>query len=627
MNVDAAEPGSKAAQLQQAVALLGAETDEKRFVGLLLVTKVAVAPAELRMVFESGYAFVRRLLSSPPPPEDSQTGAAGNAYRALALSVLASFCTDPELGARTELLECLSAAAAALSDTVCVASPAEARDAQTVLCTVLQQPGGLAEAAGARICSRLLAPAAARSASPGPPLAGEQEEEDGPGCACTVLALLGNLALATASGPATASDGGRAVARALSADLLHAAASLSAAAPACRDRLAFRRLAALAAVLAGAAATADCHPAESESEAFFSSAQPARSGSGSVDGGSGGGGSDGGPGAPPELAPSLRAALGTLLASKLSAAARADALHAVVCALQLLGPCWLVGPSPLAMQGGDAAGDGALLSLVVQLAGVELAMCLYDQPGEIVGEHAARLLPVCCGLLEEALFRLHDTGGPEEEDEEGEEGVAGMSGEAWLDALSDAQLLTAQRAFVAAVGNCLDFIEAMRAEASRAAAAPAAPAAPAAAPGDDGDEPRIEELDELEEEEAEVGGSQVSASHALLLPVARLLAAWLVQPSAPCDMLPYDRACSLLPFLRAETAAAAAAGAPWAQQLHAFERDAPHAAPAAPRSGEAPTDETMAALFERVMPRNVDADTMADMMAQQRASNRRMSNG
>ena len=135
------EAGSKAAQLQQAVALLGAETDEKRFVGLLLVTKVAVAPAELRMVFEAGYAFVRRLLSSPPPPEDLQSGATGNAYRTLALSVLASFCTDPELSARVELLECLSAAAAALSDTECAASPAEARDAQTVLCTVLQQPG------------------------------------------------------------------------------------------------------------------------------------------------------------------------------------------------------------------------------------------------------------------------------------------------------------------------------------------------------------------------------------------------------------------------------------------------------------------------------------------------------
>lgn len=227
VHVEEPEAGSKAAQLQQAVALLGAETDEKRFVGLLLVTKVAVAPAELRMVFESGYAFVRRLLSSPPPPEDLQTGATGNAYRTLALSVLASFCTDPELSARVELLECVSAAAAALSDNACVASPAEARDAQTVLCTVLQQPGGLAEAAGARICSRHLAPAAARSASLGPPLAGEQEEE-GPGCACTVLTLVGSLALAFASDSAAASDGGCAVARALSAELLHAAASLSA---------------------------------------------------------------------------------------------------------------------------------------------------------------------------------------------------------------------------------------------------------------------------------------------------------------------------------------------------------------------------------------------------------------
>ena len=74
-------------------------------------------------------------------------------------------------------------------------------------------------------------------------------------------------------------------------------------------------------------------------------------------------------------------------------------------------------------------------------------------------------------------------------------------------------------------------------------------------------------IEELEEAEADAGGSQAGGSHALLLPVARLLAAWLVQPSAPCDMQPYDRACSLLPFLRAETAAAAAAGAPWAQQV------------------------------------------------------------
>ena len=69
---------------------------------------------------------------------------------------------------------------------------------------------------------------------------------------------------------------------------------------------------------------------------------------------------------------------------------------------------------------------------MVQLAGVELAMCLYDQHAELVGEHAARLLPVCCGLLEEALFRLHDTGGldEDEEDEEGEEGEEG-EGEEW----------------------------------------------------------------------------------------------------------------------------------------------------------------------------------------------------
>ena len=190
MDVDA--DAAHTVQLQQVVSLLGAQTDEQRFVGLLLATKVAVAPAELRVVFESGYAFVRRLLSSPPPREDAQAGVGGNAYRALALSVLASFCTDAELGARTELLECLSASAATLADTAHVASAAETRDAHTVLCTVLQQPGGLAEAAGARLASRLLAPAASRRAAPTAARekkAGEgagAEELEAPGCACEV---------------------------------------------------------------------------------------------------------------------------------------------------------------------------------------------------------------------------------------------------------------------------------------------------------------------------------------------------------------------------------------------------------------------------------------------------------
>ena len=51
--------------------------------------------------------------------------------------------------------------------------------------------------------------------------------------------------------------------------------------------------------------------------------------------------------------------------------------------------------------GGRALGGrGGLLALVLQLASVELQMCLYDQPGPTSGQCEA-LLPACCHLLEE----------------------------------------------------------------------------------------------------------------------------------------------------------------------------------------------------------------------------------
>lgn len=271
---------------------------------------------------------------------------------------------------------------------------------------------------------------------------------------------------------------------------------------------------------------------------------------------------------------------------------RADALVAASICCRLLGPRWLLGPSPLRRPTGpppraasgesiaptqDAerraatpVGEGALLALLLQLSSVEFAMCLYDQPADAVPPAVSALLPEVCSLLEEALFRLH----ADADDSEGGEAEEGGGGGAplrtcWLDALADDELLSAQRAFHAAAKTALDYVEAVAAEAATEAAEAAAASAP------------------------------VSAPHPLMLPVCRLLSAWLVQPSASSSLELYDRACAALPALQA--AARDQLGesqAEWATQLRSFERE-PRAAP--PSAGAPPpSDETMALLFARL---------------------------
>ena len=121
--------------LDDAVRLLStASTDEERFVGLLLASKVAAEPAELRAVFDASSAFVRRLLRSPPPAT-ADGGGGGNPYRSLALSVLASFATDAPTAARPEFLEVALEAAATLGDAA--AAAAEWRDAAAVVAACL----------------------------------------------------------------------------------------------------------------------------------------------------------------------------------------------------------------------------------------------------------------------------------------------------------------------------------------------------------------------------------------------------------------------------------------------------------------------------------------------------------
>ena len=238
------------------------------------------------------------------------------------------------------------------------------------------------------------------------------------------------------------------------------------------------------------------------------------------------------------------------------------------------------GGAPVAAEGGGEGGgdggDGALLSLLVQLAGVELAMGLHDQPDEKVTPEVAEVLPACCALLEEALFRLHSDA-DDEDDEDGGGGGGASGGDPWLGALSDAQLLSAQRAFHAALKSALDFAEAVRAESAAA------------------------------------GGGDGGASHPLLLPVARLISAWLAQPSAPEALKLYDRACALVPLLRAASEGEEAA---WATELRRFRRvgeaeaaaDDDDAAPA----GGGPGADSMAALFEKLL-RRAEGETDPDV--------------
>jgi len=188
-------------------------------------------------------------------------------------------------------------------------------------------------------------------------------------------------------------------------------------------------------------------------------------------------------------------------------------------------------------------------------------MCLYDQPAEQVSEEALLLLPVCCGFLEEALFRLHS------DEDAGAPSRASAHTTAWLDTLDDEQLMGAQRAFHAAVRAALDFVEAVRAECGSVSG----------------------------------GAVPLHDKYPLLLPICRLLAAWLVQPSSAAALQLYDRAVGVLPLLRAASSAEKSA---WAKQLCAFE---PEVAAISSPEKPTPTDppaaaaETMAELFTRMM--------------------------
>ncbi|XP_071309090.1 neurochondrin [Agelaius tricolor] len=102
----ASDAGDRLATLKRCLSVLrDARNDSEQFAALLLVTK-AVRAGEVdaktrRQIFDAiGFTFPTRLLISQQPPADCPP----HTFRALGLTLLACFCTDPELAGHSQIL-------------------------------------------------------------------------------------------------------------------------------------------------------------------------------------------------------------------------------------------------------------------------------------------------------------------------------------------------------------------------------------------------------------------------------------------------------------------------------------------------------------------------------------------
>ncbi|NXL06296.1 NCDN protein, partial [Mesembrinibis cayennensis] len=102
----ASDGGDGTATLKRCLGVLrDARNDSEQFAALLLVTK-AVRAGEVdaktrRQIFDAiGFTFPNRLLTSGKPP----AGCPEHTFRALGLTLLACFCTDPELAGHSQIL-------------------------------------------------------------------------------------------------------------------------------------------------------------------------------------------------------------------------------------------------------------------------------------------------------------------------------------------------------------------------------------------------------------------------------------------------------------------------------------------------------------------------------------------
>ncbi|NXS44991.1 NCDN protein, partial [Balaeniceps rex] len=102
----ASDSGDRNSTLKRCLGVLrDARNDSEQFAALLLVTK-AVRAGEVdaktrRQIFDAiGFTFPNRLLASGKPP----AGCPEHTFRALGLTLLACFCTDPELAGHSQIL-------------------------------------------------------------------------------------------------------------------------------------------------------------------------------------------------------------------------------------------------------------------------------------------------------------------------------------------------------------------------------------------------------------------------------------------------------------------------------------------------------------------------------------------
>ncbi|NXG69223.1 NCDN protein, partial [Baryphthengus martii] len=102
----AADTGNPSSTLKRCLDVLrDAKNDSEQFAALLLVTK-AVRAGEVdaktrRQIFDAiGFTFPNRLLTSRQPP----AGCPEHTFRALGLTLLACFCTDPDLAGHSQIL-------------------------------------------------------------------------------------------------------------------------------------------------------------------------------------------------------------------------------------------------------------------------------------------------------------------------------------------------------------------------------------------------------------------------------------------------------------------------------------------------------------------------------------------
>ncbi|NXB99526.1 NCDN protein, partial [Orthonyx spaldingii] len=102
----ASDSGDRHATLKRCLGVLrDARNDSEQFAALLLVTKAVragdVDAKTRRQIFEAiGFTFPTRLLTSRQPP----AGCPPHTFRALGLTLLACFCTDPELAGHSQIL-------------------------------------------------------------------------------------------------------------------------------------------------------------------------------------------------------------------------------------------------------------------------------------------------------------------------------------------------------------------------------------------------------------------------------------------------------------------------------------------------------------------------------------------